>query len=66
MYNNKIYKDTFLEERKKNLKKIKIRKKNYEIEQKAISACEIEREKSRRFLYKWLSFKRSLKSLIKH
>ena len=38
MYNNKINNDTFLEERKKNLEKIKQKRINYEIEQKAIGA----------------------------
>ena len=64
MYNKKINNDTFLEERKKNLEKIKQKRINYEIEQKAIYACEIEREKRRIFLYKWRSFKHSLKCLI--
>uniref|UniRef100_A0A6C0B5W3 Uncharacterized protein n=1 Tax=viral metagenome TaxID=1070528 RepID=A0A6C0B5W3_9ZZZZ len=65
MYNNKINSDTFLDERKKNLGKIKQKRNNYEIEQQAIYACEKERERSRKLLYKWLTFKHSLKCLIK-
>jgi len=65
MYNNKINNDTFLEERKKNLEKIKHKRNNYEVEQQAIYACEKEREKKRIFLYKWYAFKHSLKCLIK-
>ena len=63
MYNNKINSDTFLDKRKKNLGKIKKRRNIYEIEQQTIYACEKERERSRKLLYKWLSFKHSLKCL---
>ena len=65
MYNNKINSDTFLDKRKKNLGKIKQKRNIYEIEQQAIYACEKERERSRKLLYKWLSFKHSLKMFTK-
>ena len=65
MYNNNINCETFLDERKKNLGKIKQKRNNYEIEQQVIYACEKERERSRKLLYKWLTLKHSLKCLIK-
>jgi len=65
MYNNKINGDTFLDKRKKNLRKSKQKRNIYEIEQQSIYACEKERERSRRLLYKWLSFKHSLNVFYK-
>lgn len=57
--------DTYLDERKKNLEKIKQKRRNYESEQQSIYACEKEREKRRKLLYTWLTFKHSVKCLLR-
>lgn len=51
-------KNSWLEQRRKNIDKIKQRQKKYEIEQKAIYACEIQREKDRKWLYRFKKIQR--------
>ena len=51
------YDHSWLEQRRKNIDKIKQRQKEYEIEQKAIYACEIQREKDRKWLYRFKKIK---------
>ena len=50
--------DPWLKQRRKNIHKRKQRQKEYQIEQDAINACEIQREKDRRLLYLYLKIKR--------
>ena len=54
-------KNSWLEQRRKNIDKIKQREKNYEIEQKAMRACEFQREKDRRWLYRYKRLKKNFK-----
>jgi len=44
-----------------NIHKIKQRRKEYQIEQDAINACEIQRHKDRRLLYLYLKIKRIIR-----
>ena len=54
--------DSWLKERRKNIHKIKQRQKEYNIEQEAINACEIQREiqreKEQKLMRLYLKFKR--------
>ena len=50
--------DPWLKQRRKKTHKRKQRQKEYQIEQDAINACEIQREKDRRLLYLYLKIKR--------
>ena len=50
--------DNWLKQRRKNIYKIKQRRKEYQIEQDAINACEIQRHKDRRLLYLYLKIKK--------
>ena len=50
--------DHWLKQRRKKTHKRKQRQKEYQIEQDAINACEIQREKDRRLLYLYLRIKR--------
>ena len=53
--------DNWLKQRRKNIYKIKQRRKEYQIEQDAINACEIQRHKDRRLLYLYLKIKRIIR-----
>ena len=53
--------DPWLKQRRKNIHKRKQRQKEYQIEQDAINACNIQREKDRRLLYLYLRIKRILR-----
>ena len=50
--------DPWLKQRRKKTHKRKQRQKEYQIEQDAINACEIQREKDRRLLYLYLKIRR--------
>ena len=53
-----LQEDNWLKQRRKNIYKIKQRRKEYQIEQDAINACEIQRHKDRRLLYLYLKIKK--------
>ena len=56
-----LQEDNWLKQRRKNIYKIKQRRKEYQIEQDAINACEIQRHKDRRLLYLYLKIKRIIR-----